>query len=209
MPSWDLLLAFLAATAVFAYMPGPAMIYTSAQTLARGRQAGFMAALGIHLGGYVHVLGAALGLAAIFQHVPEAYMALKFAGAIYLIYLGIAIVRQRMDGHTAPQIQAKSARRAFLESVTVEVLNPKTALFFVAFLPQFADPVAALPVTAQLLILGTLVNLAFSSADIVCVFLASSMVAGLRRRARTARLMQWAGGTLLVGLGLRLALARD
>jgi len=136
-------------------------------------------------------------------------VALKLAGAIYLIWLGIAIVRQRMDGHTAPRILAKSARRAFLESVAVEVLNPKTALFFVAFLPQFADPAAALPVTAQLLILGTVVNLAFSSADIVCVLLASSVVAGLRRRARTARLVQWAGGTLLVGLGLRLALVRD
>ena len=212
MPAWDLMLAFLAATAVFAYMPGPAMIYTSAQTLARGRRAGFMAALGIHVGGYAHVLGAALGLAAIFNHVPEAYLAVKLAGAVYLIWLGIGILRRRAEAQTALPQLSKSARRAFFESVTVEVLNPKTALFFVAFLPQFADPAAALPVTAQLLVLGIMVNLAFSSADIVCVLLASTIVARLRQGAaggRVMRLIRVAGGTLLVGLGLRLALVRD
>ena len=209
MPSWDLMLAFLAATAVFAYMPGPAMIYASAQTLARGRRAGFMAALGIHLGGYVHVLGAALGLAAIFRYVPEAYVAVKLAGAAYLIWLGIGILRRRMEADDGPPRASKSARQAFIESVTVEVLNPKTALLFIAFLPQFVDPTAALPVTAQLLILGVVVNVAFSSADVVCVMLASSILAGLRRGGAAGRLVRVAGGSLMIGLGLRLALLRD
>ena len=209
MPSWDLMLAFLAATLVFAYMPGPATIYASAQTLARGRRAGFMSVLGLHLGGYVHVLAAALGLAALFRHVPEAYLAVKLAGALYLIWLGIGILRRRLDTEAVPHLPSKSARRAFVESVTVEVLNPKTALFFIAFLPQFVDPAAAFPVAAQLLILGVIVNVLCSSADIACVLVASLLIARLRRSGAAGRLLRMAGGSLLVGLGLRLALVRD
>ncbi len=209
MPTWDLLLAFLAATAVFATMPGPAMIYTSAQTLARGRRAGLFAALGIHIGGYAHVAAAALGLAALLRHVPEAYLALKLAGALYLIWLGIGMLRAGPQAQTAGAKPAKTARRAFLESVAVEVLNPKTALFYLAFLPQFVEPDAALPPAVQLLILGTVVNLAFSSADLVCVVLASSLMARLRRGGAALRLARIAGGTLIMGLGARLALLRE
>lgn len=209
MPSFELLLAFAAATAVFAYMPGPGMLYTAAQTLARGRRAGVMAAAGIHLGGYVHVVAAAFGLSAVFRLVPEAYLVVKILGAIYLVWLGIGIIRRRMDGAHAPGVQAKSAHRAFFESVTVEVLNPKTALFFLAFLPQFVDPAAALPVWIQFLILGTVVNLAFSSADLVCIVLASTLVTRLRNGGWGERIARWTGGSLLIGLGLRLALVRD
>ena len=209
MPSWDLMLAFLAATLVFAYMPGPATIYASAQTLARGRRAGFMSVLGLRLGGYLHVLAAALGLAALFRHVPEAYLAVKLAGALYLIWLGIGILRRRLDTEAVPHLPSKSARRAFIESVTVEVLNPKTALFFIAFLPQFVDPAAAFPVAAQLLILGVIVNILCSSADIACVLFASLLIARLCRSGAAGRLLRMAGGSLLVGLGLRLALVRD
>ena len=209
MPPLDLMLAFLAATAAFAYMPGPAMLYSSAQTMARGRRAGLMAALGIHLGGYVHVSAAALGLSAIFRHVPEAYLAVKLAGAVYLIWLGIGILRRKEAPGAAPHISAKSARRAFFESISVEVLNPKAAIFFIAFLPQFVEPAASLPVWAQFLVLGTIVNLAFSSADLVCVFLASSIVARVRRSGLAGRFMRVMGGSLLIGLGARLAFARD
>lgn len=209
MPPLDLMLAFLAATAVFAYMPGPAMLYSSAQTLARGRRAGLMAALGIHLGGYVHVGAAALGLSAIFRHVPEAYLALKLAGAVYLIWLGVGILRRQGGPGAAPHISAKSARRAFFESVSVEVLNPKAAIFFIAFLPQFVDPAASVAVWAQFLVLGTIVNLAFSSADLVCVLLASAIVARVRRSGLAGRFMRVLGGSLLIGLGARLAFARD
>jgi threonine/homoserine/homoserine lactone efflux protein len=209
MPPYDLLLAFAAATAVFAYMPGPAMLYTAAQTLARGRRAGLMAALGIHLGGYAHVTAAAFGLSAIFRLVPEAYLAVKIAGAVYLVWLGIGIIRRRMAGAHTPGVAAKSARRAFFESVTVEVLNPKAAIFFLAFLPQFVDPAAGLPVWAQFLILGTVVNLAFSSADLVCIALAATLVRRLTHGGWGERLARWTGGTLLIGLGLRLALDRE
>lgn len=216
MMGWDGWLAFWGAALLFAYMPGPALIYAASQTIARGRRAGYFSALGIHLGGTVHVIAAAAGLSALFAHAPVAYLALKIAGAAYLCWLGLTmILRRGDDGEAVPSAPPpRTARRAFAESVAVEVLNPKTALFFVAFLPQFvvADPATGegvLPAWAQFLILGTLVNLTFSSADLVTVRLADAVVGGLRRSARARRILRAAGGTVLVGLGVRLALDRS
>jgi threonine/homoserine/homoserine lactone efflux protein len=206
MASTETLLAFLVAMAIFAYMPGPAILYTAAQTLARGRRAGLMAALGLHIGGYFHVFAAMLGLSAILAYVPTLYAAIKIAGALYLVWLGIAMIRQPDAGGPAPVPRARSARKAFIESVVVEVLNPKTALFFLAFLPQFADPAAAWPVWLQLLILGTATLIAFASADIVTVFAASIVAARARQGGPVRRLLKWLGGTILIGLGCRLAL---
>jgi threonine/homoserine/homoserine lactone efflux protein len=211
MPSTELFIAFLATTAIFAYMPGPAMLYAAAQTIARGRGAGLMASLGIHLGCYVHVIAAAAGLSVLFHAVPMLYMAVKFAGAAYLIWLGISLFRAKAQGDNAalPAIEAKSGRRAFFESISVEVLNPKTAIFFMAFLPQFIDASAAFPVWLQFVILGTIVNLMFSSADIVCVVLAGAVITRLRRSSHAQRLMQRAGGAMLVGLGAHLAFQKS
>lgn len=209
MPSLDILLTFFVTTAIFAYIPGPAMLYAAAQTVARGRSAGMMASLGIHLGCYVHVIAAAAGLSILFHAVPTLYLAVKLAGAAYLVWLGFTLMRTRAtDDGSLPLAEAKSARRAFFESITVEVLNPKTAIFFVAFLPQFTDASAAFPIWMQFLVLGALANLMFSSADIVCVFLAGAVVSRMRRSGRAQRLMQRAGGTVLIGLGAHLAWQR-
>lgn len=210
MPSTELLVAFFATTAIFAYIPGPAMLYAAAQTMARGRWSGLMAALGIHLGGYVHVFVAAVGLSVLFHAVPVLYMAVKLVGALYLIWLGVSLFRAKAQGGVVlPGIQPKSARRAFFESVAVEVLNPKTAIFFMAFLPQFIDASAAFPVWLQFVVLGTIVNLMFSSADIVCVVLAGAVIARLRQSSRAQRLMRRAGGAVLVGLGVHVALQKS
>ena len=209
MPSLDILLTFFVTTAIFAYVPGPAMLYAAAQTVARGRSAGLMASLGIHLGCYVHVIAAAAGLSILFHAVPTLYLAVKLAGAAYLVWLGFTLMRAKTGGAGGqPLVEAKSARRAFFESITVEVLNPKTAIFFVAFLPQFTDASAAFPIWVQFLLLGALANLMFSSADLVCVFLAGAVVSRMRRSGRAQRLMQRAGGTVLIGLGAHLALQR-
>ncbi len=209
MPSTELLLAFFATTAVFAYIPGPAMLYAAAQTMARGRWSGLMASLGIHIGGYAHVFAAAAGLSMLFHAVPTLYLIVKLAGAAYLVWLGITLFRAKTSSDTElPEISRKSGRRAFFESITVEVLNPKTALFFLAFLPQFVDASAAFPVWLQFVILGTIVNLMFSSADIVCVFLAGAVMKKLKRSGRAQRMLQRAGGALLVGLGAHLPLQR-
>ncbi|MES0155194.1 LysE family translocator [Mesorhizobium sp. M0018] len=210
MPSTELLVAFFATTAIFAYIPGPAMLYAAAQTMARGRWSGLMAALGIHLGGYVHVFAAAVGLSVLFHAVPVLYMAVKLVGALYLVWLGVSLFRAKAQGDVVlPGIQPKSARRAFFESVAVEVLNPKTAIFFMAFLPQFIDASAAFPVWVQFVVLGTIVNLMFSSADIVCVVLAGAVIARLRQSSRAQRLMRRAGGAVLVGLGVHVALQKS
>jgi len=208
MASTEVLLTFLATAALFAYMPGPAMLYATAQTLARGRLAGLTATLGIHLGGYAHVAAAAAGLSFLFHAVPPLFLAVKLAGAAYLVWLGVGMFRAAGGHAEAPVIAAKSARRAFWESVTVEVLNPKTAIFFLAFLPQFADPAAALPMWAQLLVLGTFVNLMFTSADVALVLLAGSLGTRVGRGGGSRRLLGRAGGGILVGLGVRLAMER-
>ncbi|WP_112662485.1 LysE family translocator [Microvirga flavescens] len=210
MPSLELLIAFFLTTAIFAFIPGPAMLYAAAQTLARGRLPGLMAALGIHLGGYVHVVAAAAGLAILFHAVPVIYMAVKFIGAAYLIWLGILLFRAKAHGDAGMSaIQPKSGWRAFFESITVEVLNPKTAIFYMAFLPQFIDASAAFPVWLQFVLLGTIVNLMFSLADVVSVVLADAVSARLRRSSSAQRLTQRMGGAVLVGLGIHVALQKS
>ncbi|HSU04686.1 MAG TPA: LysE family translocator [Acetobacteraceae bacterium] len=208
MPSSHLLWPFLLATLVFAAIPGPAILYIAARTLAGGRHAGLMAALGIHLGGYGYVAATALGLSTLLHYVPMLYAAVKLCGAAYLVWLGIGMIWRRVDLGALPSADRGTGSRAFVESVTVELLNPKTAIFFVAFLPQFADAGASLPIAIQLLVLGTIVNLAFSAADIITVLLASLVLRGLRRGMRAQRLARIAGGSILIGLGTRLALAR-
>lgn len=209
MPSTEILIAFAAAAMVFAWMPGPAMLYTAAHTVARGRRAGLMATLGIHLGGYVHVVAAAAGLSALFHAVPALYAAVKLAGAAYLVWLGLGMILGATRRRNAvPEIAGRTGRRAFLESIAVEVLNPKTAVFFIAFLPQFTDAGAAWPIWVQLLALGTVVNLMFSSADLVCVVLAGTVVERFRRSGAAERIARATGGSIIVGLGAHLALQR-
>lgn len=208
MSSLETWLAFAAATAIFAYMPGPALLYTAAQTIARGRAAGLWAALGIHIGCYVHVLAAALGLSAIFAAVPTLYVVLKLVGGAYLLWLGIQMIRTRTQTVAPMELPAKSRRRAFLDSVLVEILNPKVAMFFIAFLPQFVDVNSALPMWVQFLILGTIVNFSFTSADLIAVLFASKVKERLSRSSRMRDLVQWAAGSILIALGLKLATDR-
>jgi len=204
MPDLDLLIPFALATLVFTILPGPAMLYTAAETLTRGRRAGMMAAVGLHVGGMVHVAAAAAGLSAVFVYVPEAYLAVKIVGALYLIWLGISIIRDRGDA-ALPGGSAPSARRAFGRAVMVEILNPKTAMFFIAFLPQFADPAGAWPVWLQMLVLGWIVDLAFSVGDVAAVMVTGRAVDYLKESTTRQRVVRWVGGSVLIGLGLKLA----
>lgn len=208
MASWETLLAFATVTVLVAYFPGPALLYTAAQTISHGRKAGLMAMLGIHLGCYVHVFAAAFGLSAAFKHVPELYMAVKIAGAAYLVWIGIGMIRSRLAAAGQPVAPRKTVKRALFDSFVVEVLNPKVALFFIALLPQFVDPAGALPVWAQFLILGVVVNLAFSSADLVTVLGASLVVSAMKRTGAGFGIARWIGGSLMIGLGLKLATDR-
>jgi threonine/homoserine/homoserine lactone efflux protein len=210
MPSSDLLIAFFTAAAIFAFIPGPGMFYAAARAMAGGRRVGLLGTLGLALGGYLHVIAAAAGLSAVFHAVPPLYVAVKLIGAAYLVWLGISMIRaQAASVHVAPDLARKTGGRAFVDGVTVEMLNPKTAMFFLAFLPQFTDPAASLPVWAQLMILGSIVNLMFALADVVAVLLASSVVTRLARASRVQRAVERVGGGILVALGLKLALQKD
>lgn len=208
MASWETLAAFAVLTIAVAYFPGPALLYTAAQTITHGRRAGFMAMLGIHLGCYLHVVAAAFGLSAVFKHVPELYVAVKLAGALYLVWLGIGMIRSKLGGADVEVTPPKTVKRALLDSFIVEVLNPKVALFFIALLPQFVDPTASLPVWAQFLILGTIVNFAFSSADFVTVLGASAVVKTMKKTKAGFAFGRWLGGSLMIGLGVKLATDR-
>lgn len=210
MPSFEHLIGLFVATAIFAYMPGPAMLYAAAQTIAGGKKAGWLAALGIHVGGYAHVIAAALGLALLFQAVPILYTSMKLLGAAYLVFLGAKLFMTKSSSRMAPlKFNPKSSKRAFWESVTVEVLNPKTAIFYVAFLPQFVDVQASMPVWVQLVVLGTVVNFMFSSADALCVMLSHKLLNAAKSSSYLSRVAQKIGGGILITLGCRLALASD
>lgn len=202
MPPVDQLVPFLFATLLFAVMPGPAILYMTAQTMAHGSRAGIMAALGIHIGCYAHIIAASIGLAALLTHFPGLYVALKLAGAAYLVWLGMRM----LFGTAGPQVEAAASGKAALrESIIVEMLNPKTALFFVAFLPQFVDPAAAWPVGLQFLALGMVVNLALSFADLGAVGLATLARGRLFAQPRGSRMLFTASGSILIGLGVLLA----
>ena len=165
-----------------------------------------MAALGIHIGGYIHVLAAALGLAALFDLVPVLYTAMKYAGAAYLCWLGVNLLKGTQP--TTTESPATGHANTFWQSALVEILNPKTAIFYVAFLPQFTDPSALLPLWGQLLLLGTIVNLMFSSADLLCVFLAERIKTAMQKSSTAHIAANRVGGSVLVALGAHLALSR-
>jgi threonine/homoserine/homoserine lactone efflux protein len=209
MASLPTLLAFLTAALVFALTPGPAMIYAAARTLAGGRAAGFKAAIGIALGGFVHVILAAAGLAILFHAVPPLYLAMKLIGAAYLVWLGIGMIRAKASTDTAlPTASASTGFAALRQSMLVEVLNPKTAIFFVAFLPQFVDANAALPVWAQLTILGTVVVGLFGLGDLIAILFAGALAKHISESPRMGQRLSQAGGVILIALGLRLAAER-
>lgn len=201
MPSLEHWASFAFATVLFACMPGPAMLYMTAQTLAHGSRAGLKAALGVHLGCYFHIIAAAIGLAALIDQAPAVYALIKLAGAAYLIWLGATMIL----GCGKHSTEAADAKPAVLrDSVIVEILNPKTALFFLTFLPQFVDPAAAMPIWAQFLVLGMIVNVVLSAADVAAVSVAS-LTLGRFAKVGCGTLMPRTCGSILVVLGFALA----
>ncbi len=197
---------FLLAALVLAITPGPGIAYVVARTVAGGRAEGLASCLGTGLGGLLHVLAAALGLSILVAQSAVAFTAVKYLGAAYLIYLGIRLLRREASGVALPAVRAMGARRALLEGVLVEALNVKTALFFLAFLPQFTSPAA--PLVPQLVLLGAICVGLNTLVDVVAVFAADRLIRSDTTRAARARLLNRASGVTLIGLGSILALAR-
>ena len=200
------LVAFWMAAAVLALTPGPGMAYVVARTVAGGRQEGLASCLGTGLGGMLHVLAAALGLSVLLAQSALAFSLLKYLGAAYLVYLGVRLLIQKPLDEDARPVSAQGARRAFAEGILVEALNVKTALFFLAFLPQFTT--SAEPLLVQLVVLGSICVALNTLVDVMAVLGAQRLLkSGLGRTARS-RLMTRASGVTMIGLGAWLALAK-
>jgi threonine/homoserine/homoserine lactone efflux protein len=198
--------AFLIAAIVLAVTPGPGIAYVVARTVAGGRAEGLASCFGTGLGGLVHVLAAALGLSLLVAESAVAFNVVKFLGAAYLVYLGIRLLLQKDAAFAVEPVASHGPRRALLEGIAVEALNVKTALFFLAFLPQFVSPSA--PLVSQLVLLGTICVVLNTLVDIVAVLAAERLLATSAARAARARLLTRVSGATMLGLGAYLALAR-
>ena len=199
-------LAFLLAAVLLAITPGPGIAYVVARTAAGGRSEGLASCLGTGLGGMLHVLAAAFGLSVLIAQSAVAFTLLKYLGAVYLVYLGIRLWLRREPAAAVEAVTPQGARRALVEGIVVEALNVKTALFFLAFLPQFVDPGAAL--VPQLVLLGSICVALNTLVDVVAVFIAHRLLSSGAARAARARVMTRMSAATMIGLGAFLALAR-
>ena len=200
------MIAFLVAAVVLAITPGPGIAYVVARTVAGGRSEGLASCIGTGLGGLLHVLAAALGLSLLVAESAMAFGLLKYLGAAYLVYLGVRLLRRRDAAFVLPGVAAQGAARALREGILVEALNVKTALFFLAFLPQFVTP--SMPLAPQLVLLGSICVALNTLADVAAVLAAQRLLSSGPARAARARLLTRASGVTMLGLGAFLALAR-
>ena len=200
------LFALLVAAILLAVTPGPGIAYVVARTAAGGRSEGLASCLGTCLGGLLHVLAAAFGLSVLIAQSALAFNLLKYLGAAYLVYLGIRMWLRQEPTAAVATMAPQGARRALVEGIVVEALNVKTALFFLALLPQFVDPGAAL--VPQLVLLGSLCVALNTFVDVVAVFAAHRLLRSEAARAARARMMTRMSGVTMMGLGAFLVLAR-
>ena len=199
---------FITAALALLLAPGPAVLYIVARSLEQGRMAGLISALGIGLAGIVHVVFAALGLSALLMQSALAFSVVKYLGAAYLIYLGIRTLTHKARASKVQGIEVMTYPKIFSQGFIVNLLNPKTALFFLAFLPQFVDPARA-SVVPQIVVLGMIfVGLAIVSDSLY------ALVAGTARQLLAGnvfvvRVQKYLAGTIYIILGITTAFAGD
>jgi threonine/homoserine/homoserine lactone efflux protein len=200
---------FAATALVLLVIPGPAVLYVTTRSAAHGRRAGFVSLLGIHTGSLVHIVASVVGLSALLVASAAAFSVVKLAGGAYLVYLGVRTIAGRGGGANADATSGRRGRREphdlrrlYLDGVVVNVLNPKTALFFLAFLPQFVDPDRG-PVWTQTLVLGLLFTLLGMLSDGTYALASAQIGSWFRRRRPASRSRgRFVEGGLLVGLGI-------
>ena len=191
---------FAAAAFALAVVPGPAVLYIVARSVDQGRVAGFVSALGIATGSLVHVTAATIGLSSLLASSATAFTVVKYAGAVYLIVLGIRRLMTREVLEEAVVRGERSRRSLFANGVVVNVLNPKTALFFLAFLPQFVDPESG-SVPLEILVLGLTFTLIALASDSTWALLAGTLGGWLKRSRWYLGVKRWVTGLVFVGLG--------
>lgn len=200
-PSLSAVEVFALASIALLLVPGPAVLYVVAQSAEHGRTAGLASVAGIHLGTVVHIVAATVGLSALIVASATAFTAVKLVGACYLIYVGI---RKLLERDVPLRVAEGTQRRLFAQGIVVNVLNPKTALFFLAFLPQFVDPGRG-ATWSQVFILGVLFMLLGFVTDSLYA-LAAGTIAGAFRRRRKA--FHYGSGAIFIGLGTLAALTK-
>lgn len=201
------LLTFVVASVAIILAPGPAQALVLARTISDGRKAGILTAVGLNVGTVVHALAAAVGVSALLATSALAFALVKYLGAAYLVYLGVQALRTRAEGSDLDSLRPSVPNRLFAKAVATGILNPKVALFFLAFLPQFVDPQRG-SVFAQFVLLGCLLACLDMLYETTLALLASVLRSWLTRSERFAVWRQRVTGAVLVGLGVRLALLR-
>jgi threonine/homoserine/homoserine lactone efflux protein len=205
-PNHSSLLLFLSAALVLLAIPGPAVLYVTSRSIGQGRAAGFVSALGIGVGTLVHVAAAAVGLSALLMSSAAAFGAVKYLGAAYLIYLGIQKLRTKESFELSQEAPRAKLIRIFGQGIIVNILNPKTALFFFAFLPQFVDASRG-AVALQILFLGALFAVMGMTSDSLWALFAGTVAQHLKRNARWLSTQRYVSGGMLISLGVATAFA--
>lgn len=207
MPDASALLLFSGAALALLLLPGPAVLYIVARSASQGVRAGLVSVAGIHVGTLVHIAAAVLGLSALIVASATAFTAIKLAGAAYLVYLGVSTLRGRNRAFDLPtDTPARSHRRIFTDGIVLNILNPKTAVFFLAFVPQFVD-VDAGNATAQVVVLGALFVAIGLVTDGLYAVTAGWIGRRLRRSPGAARRSETTAGAIYLGLGVTTALS--
>lgn len=205
MPDTASFFAFLVAALILLLIPGPGVLYVIARSVTQGQRAGLVSVLGLSTGALVHVAAATVGLSAILLTSATAFGVVKALGAAYLIYLGIRALMTRQSATSAEKPISRPTGRLFVDGVLISVLNPKIAIFFLAFLPQFVDPQTG-SATAQILFLGiSYVGLALLT-DGAYALVASRLGQAFGRRVLQGSIPRYGSGAVYIGLGVSTAL---
>ena len=208
MPDPTMLGIFVAATIVLLVTPGPAVLYIVARSVEQGRSAGLVSVAGIHLGTIAHIAAATLGLSALLLSSAIAFEVVKYLGAAYLIWLGVRalMTRDPAEDPLGAKTRPRPLRRVFRDGLVVNLLNPKTALFFLAFLPQFVDPARG-HAYLQILVLGLIFMGLGMVSDSLYALAAGTASDWLKHNRRFIRFQRWFAGCAFIGLGVTAALA--
>lgn len=205
MPNWSYLSLFVSVAAVLVFTPGPNTLYIIARSIQQGRRAGAVSSLGVQVGTLIHIAIATLGLSALVVSSVLAFNFVKYAGATYLVYLGLKTLLTREKHKLTQAIRQESLSHTFRQGVVVNLLNPKTALFFFAFLPQFIDPERGI-VALQIVVLGMILVFLGTTSDMLYASTAGSFGSWLRQNSRFLPIQRYFAGTVYIGLGVLTAL---
>ena len=208
MPDTSNLYLFMLATIMLNLTPGADMLYVATRSTSQGIKAGIVSALGIAAGCIVHITGAIIGLSALIAQSAIAFEIIKYIGAAYLIYLGIKSIVKKEFSSKLKTYENKSLWKIFSQGVITNVLNPKVALFFLAFIPQFIDPSAA-NFSLQVLFLGILFNISGTIVNIIVAFIFGYAGSRLTKFKLFGKIQEKISGVILIGLGLRIALLKQ